>query len=83
MYKHRQILPDRILSVLVHVQKHKFRNVSVEHPYTVYIFVNFVVEKDSRDLKLIEMHHKLKTLAVAFMLLLNYLDTLPKLYHNA
>ena len=39
---------------------------------------DFILEKDSKESKLIEI--KKKILAVAFMLLFNYLDTLPKLY---
>ena len=47
----------------------------------------FILDKDSGELKLIKINKqikkgKMKIVTVAFMLLFNYLDTLPKLFHN-
>ena len=59
------------LSVLAYVQKQKFRRISVEYPYIVYSFKIFILEKDSRESKSIEINHKMKILTVALMLLFN------------
>ena len=46
---------------------------------TVELWKIFIPEKDSRSLISIEIDKKMKIWTVAFMLLFNYLDTLPKL----
>ena len=63
---------------------HVFRNIGsetcVEYSYTVYSCQKIILEMGSRESKSIKINHKMKILTVAFMLLFNYLDTLPKLY---
>ena len=52
-----------------HVQKHKFRNVLWNKSYCLVVV--FIYEKDSRELKSIEINHKMKILAVVVMLFFN------------
>ena len=45
-----------------------------------YSGVVYILEKESKGSKSIEINPKMKILTAAFMLLFNYLDILPKLY---
>ena len=45
---------------------------TLEYSYTVYSCQIYILEKDSRELKSIEINHKIKILAVVFMLLFKF-----------
>ena len=65
--KHKQVLPDRIPTNPL--------NCSI---YLLVCTLEMTLESRNRS-NGSKTNHKMKTLIVAFMLLFNYLDTLPKL----